>query len=130
MNYQNIHRLTNEEHGTINAALTSYADDTGDASEAETVRSLAAMIISGEVLIRPRSVESSSMRPSPDQLYTYQVHWFLDTCEHVATVVEFPSLSWLDADPRVALNGIRTLVAEVLEDIALTGEEPPAPGVR
>lgn len=49
MNYQDVHRLTDEEHGTLNAALISYADDTEDASEAEAVHNLAEMIISSDV---------------------------------------------------------------------------------
>lgn len=57
--------------------------------------------------------------------YTYRVRWSSKDEEFVGTVAEFPSLSWLDADPRLAFDGIRTLVAEVLEDMAQTGEEPP-----
>ena len=40
---------------------------------------------------------------------------------------EFPSLSWLAASPDEALDGIRKLVGEVLEDMAAAGERPPAP---
>lgn len=58
--------------------------------------------------------------------YTYRVRWSPEDQEHVGTVAEFPSLSWLDSDPRAAFDGIRNLVAEVLEDMAQTGEEPPA----
>lgn len=65
-----------------------------------------------------------------DADYTYRVRWSPDDQEHVATVDEFPSLSWLDADPREALNGIQNLVAEVLAEMTRTGEEPPTPGVR
>lgn len=57
--------------------------------------------------------------------YTYRVRWSPEDQEHVGTVAEFPSLSWLDADPRTAFDGIRNLVTEVLEDMAQTGEEPP-----
>lgn len=57
--------------------------------------------------------------------YTYRVRWSQADQEHIGTVAEFPSLSWLDADPRAAFDGIRNLVAEVLEDMAQTGEESP-----
>lgn len=30
--------------------------------------------------------------------FTYQVSWSEEDQEYVATVAEFPSLSWLDAD--------------------------------
>lgn len=62
--------------------------------------------------------------------YTYLVLWSPDDQEHVGTVAEFPSLSWLDSDPREALDGIQNLVAEVLAEMTQTGEEPPTPGVR
>ena len=37
--------------------------------------------------------------------YTYRVRWSPVDQEHVGTVAEFPSLSWLDADPRAAFDG-------------------------
>lgn len=51
--------------------------------------------------------------------YTYHVHWSSEDREHVGTVAEFPSLSWLDADPRAALDGIRNLATEALTDIVI-----------
>lgn len=125
-----IYRLTDQEHGMFNVALNWYADEIEDLSEAQVVRELANTIISREVLIRPAATEPRNSWPSPDQLYTYQVQWSSEAYEHVATVAEFPSLSWLDADPCAALDGIRNLVVEALQDIAQLGEEPPAPGVR
>lgn len=62
-----------------------------------------------------------------DADYTYRVRWSPDDQEHVATVDEFPSLSWLDADPRAALEGIQRLVTEVLADMSKGMEEPPIP---
>jgi len=47
--------------------------------------------------------------------------------EHAGLCAEFPSLSWLADSPDEALDGIRKLVGEVLEDMAATGERPPAP---
>lgn len=130
MSHGNDPRLTDHEHGTLNAALTWYADEIEDPFEAQGVRELAKTIISREVLIRPAATAPGNSWPTADQLYTYQVQWSSEAYEHVGTVAEFPSLSWLDADPCVALDGIRNLVAEALKDIAQTGKEPPAPGVR
>ncbi len=55
--------------------------------------------------------------------YTYRVEW--TDGEHVATVQEFPSLSWCDDSPRHALKGIIRMVSEVLDDMAEAGEMPP-----
>lgn len=66
-------------------------------------------------------------RQSMESDYTYRVRWSPDDQEHVATVDEFPSLSWLDADPRAALEGIQHLVTEVLADMSKGMEEPPIP---
>ena len=49
--------------------------------------------------------------------YTYQVSWSEEDQEYVATVAEFPSLSWLDADRQQAEQSLLDLVAEVVEDI-------------
>ena len=59
--------------------------------------------------------------------YTYRVTWSPEDQEHVGLCVEFPSLSWLAASPDEALAGIRKLVFDILEDLATTGERPPAP---
>lgn len=53
MDIQNARRITDEEHGTLNAALTSYADEIEDPTEAQAVRDFAETIISGEVYIHP-----------------------------------------------------------------------------
>lgn len=58
--------------------------------------------------------------------YTYRVRWSPEDGEHVGTVAEFPGLSWLDADPAEAFSGIRSVVAEVLADMAESGETPPS----
>jgi len=60
-------------------------------------------------------------------LYTYRVSWSPEDNESVATVAEFPSLSWLATTPVDALEGIRKVVDEVLEDMVKTGEAPPQP---
>jgi hypothetical protein len=59
--------------------------------------------------------------------YTYRLEWSAEDQEHVATVLEFPSLSWLDADPVQAFVGLRRMVADTIEDMQATGEEVPQP---
>ena len=59
--------------------------------------------------------------------YTYRVSWSAEDREHVATCVEFPSLSHLAADPEEALRGIRALVRDVVSDLRANGEEVPVP---
>lgn len=59
--------------------------------------------------------------------YTYRVSWSPDDSEYVATVAEFPRLSWLDEEPGAALAGAVALIDEILEDMASTGETPPEP---
>lgn len=57
--------------------------------------------------------------------YTYRVTWSPEDQEYVATVLEMPSLSWLDGDELDALMGIKTLVAQVAQDMQANGEEVP-----
>lgn len=57
--------------------------------------------------------------------YTYRVHWSAEDQEYVGTVAEFPSLSWLAGDLGEAFDGIRGVVADVVEDMVAGGEEPP-----
>ncbi|MBR3313989.1 MAG: toxin-antitoxin system HicB family antitoxin [Atopobiaceae bacterium] len=59
--------------------------------------------------------------------YTYRVRWSEEDSEYLATVAEFPSLSWLEEEQADALAGITNLVKEVLEDMAECGEEIPVP---
>jgi predicted HicB family RNase H-like nuclease len=59
--------------------------------------------------------------------FTYRVQWSPEDQGFVGTVAEFPSLSWISEDPRAAFDGIRDAVAEVLADMAETGETPPTP---
>lgn len=59
--------------------------------------------------------------------YTYQVSWSEEDQEYVATVAEFPSLSWLDADRHQAERGLIDLVTEVVEDMEASGEAVPVP---
>lgn len=59
--------------------------------------------------------------------YTYRVQWSEQDKEHVGLCAEFPSLSWLDADPDEAFKGIRRLVKEVLSDMQENREPIPEP---
>jgi predicted HicB family RNase H-like nuclease len=59
--------------------------------------------------------------------YTYRVTWSEEDREYVGLCPEFPSLSWLDKTQNVALDGIRQLVAEVIEDMKANGEKIPEP---
>ena len=59
--------------------------------------------------------------------YTYRITWSPEDQCHVGTCVEFPSLSWLAETPEAALEGIRRLVADCIEDMAASGEHPPSP---
>jgi len=59
--------------------------------------------------------------------YTYRVSWSAEDEEYVGLCAEFPSLSWLASSPEAALNGIRKVVAKVVEDLRANGETIPEP---
>jgi hypothetical protein len=59
-----------------------------------------------------------SIRPSTAEECHYDVVWSEQDESYVATVKEFPSMSWLEETPDKALNGIRNLVRDTLEEIA------------
>jgi predicted HicB family RNase H-like nuclease len=59
--------------------------------------------------------------------YTYRITWSPDDREYVGICVEFPSLSWLAESPEASLDGIRKIVAEVVQDMSSKGESPPLP---
>ena len=59
--------------------------------------------------------------------YTYRITWSPDDQEYVGLCVEFPSLSWLAESPEASLDGIRKIVAEVVQDMSSKGESPPLP---
>ncbi|MBV9656326.1 MAG: toxin-antitoxin system HicB family antitoxin [Acetobacteraceae bacterium] len=62
-----------------------------------------------------------------DDHYTYRVSWSGEDQEFVATCVEFPSLSHLDASQGSALVGIRDLVRDVIADLRASGQLVPQP---
>ncbi len=59
--------------------------------------------------------------------YTYRVTWSEEDGEYIGLCVEFPSLSWLAADPESALIGIRQVVADVVADLQKNEEPVPQP---
>ena len=59
--------------------------------------------------------------------YTYRVTWSVEDDQYVATCLELPSLSWLADTQEDALRGLRDLVAEVVGDLAESGEPVPEP---
>lgn len=59
--------------------------------------------------------------------YTYQVFWSAEDNEYVATVLEFPSLSWLADSRREAEDGLVAVVADVIRDMETHGETIPEP---
>lgn len=63
---------------------------------------------------------------SADQ-YTYRLAWSAKDGEFIATVVEFPSLSWIAESREAALSGLTSVVEGVLQDMLAGGEEVPAP---
>ncbi len=54
--------------------------------------------------------------------YTYRVAWSAEDGEHVATVAELPSLSWLAPTPGEARTGLAEVVRDVLADLVASGE--------
>lgn len=59
--------------------------------------------------------------------YTYRVTWSAEDAEHVATVAEFPSLSWLAPTPQDALQGMADLISSTVADMTAAGEDVPLP---
>ena len=62
----------------------------------------------------------------PEQ-YRYTVFWSEPDTAYIGTVTEFPSLSAVADTLEAALREIKVVVAEVLAEMAETGETPPAP---
>ena len=59
--------------------------------------------------------------------YTYRVTWSTDDEEYIGLCAEFPGLSWLAETPESALKGIRSVVADVIEDMRNNKEKIPEP---
>jgi hypothetical protein len=59
--------------------------------------------------------------------YIFAVVWSPEDNEYAGLCTEFPSLSHLDAHREEALNGIITLVEDVVTDMLTSGEKVPEP---
>lgn len=59
--------------------------------------------------------------------YTYRVTWSEEDGEYIGLCTEFASLSWLAPEPEGALQGIRQVVADVVNDLKKNGEPVPDP---
>lgn len=59
--------------------------------------------------------------------YTYRVTWSEEDGEYVGLCAEFRSLSWLAKTYGAALQGIRKVVAEVVDDLQTNNEPVPEP---
>ena len=67
------------------------------------------------------------MKTAPGDHFTYRVTWSEEDKEYVGLCAEFPGLSWLSAAPESALRGIRSVVADVIEDMNKQREPIPEP---
>lgn len=67
------------------------------------------------------------MRDTDVRRYAYRVQWSPEDDEYVATVLEFPSLSYLDEDQTGALQGLVEVVAGAVDDLVTSGETVPQP---
>lgn len=59
--------------------------------------------------------------------YSYRVSWSVEDQEFVGTVLELPSLSWLENDPGAAFSGIRKLAGDVVTELDANRECIPEP---
>lgn len=59
--------------------------------------------------------------------YRCSVTWSPEDAEYLATVTEFPSLSWMHVDQVEALKGLERLIREVTDDMRASGEVVPLP---
>ena len=59
--------------------------------------------------------------------YTYRVTRSRKDGEYIGLCAEFPSLSWLAESPEAAIEGIRNVVASVVQEMRESGEKAPAP---
>ena len=67
------------------------------------------------------------MKTIPHDHYTYRVTWSDEDEEYVGLCAEFPGLSWLASAPEAALRGVRSVVADVVEDMNKQREPIPEP---
>ncbi|MFV1995920.1 MAG: type II toxin-antitoxin system HicB family antitoxin [Verrucomicrobiales bacterium] len=67
------------------------------------------------------------MKTLKNDRFTYRVTWSEDDKEYAGLCAEFPGLSWLASSQSTALNGIRSVVAEVVADMKKGREPVPEP---
>nr|AIU93637.1 hypothetical protein LRS1606.203 [Rhodococcus sp. NS1] len=84
--------------------------------------------VPGQAGARSDQEDGGAVMSGPDvRRYSYRVQWSPEDDEYVATVLEFPSLSWLDQDQTKSLEGLVAVVTGVVDDLIATGEEVPQP---
>ncbi len=59
------------------------------------------------------------------KFYTYRITWLEDGGEYLGLCAEFPSLSYLHKNPSEALDGIASLVCDVVQDMRKNNEKIP-----
>ena len=67
------------------------------------------------------------MKQLKNDRYTYRLEWSEDDGQYVGLCTEFPSLSWLASTHLAAINGIRAVVAESVDDLRKNKEPIPEP---
>lgn len=72
-------------------------------------------------------MNNAQQAPTEVSHYTYRVTWSAEDGEFVATVAEFPSLSWLAPSQVEALEGLEALITDVVADMDVRGEDVPDP---
>ena len=59
--------------------------------------------------------------------YHFNVFYSKEDGEYVGVCEEFSSVSWLETEPHMALNGIKAVIADIVEDMTANGEVLPLP---
>ena len=81
-------------------------------------------------LLRTRAARPQNWREQKMINYVYRVVWSVEDKEFVGLCAEFPSLSYLDEDHLKAIEGITTLVKDIVADMEANGEPAPIPECR
>jgi predicted HicB family RNase H-like nuclease len=68
----------------------------------------------------------NKVRPAAEH-FTYRLLWSSKDDEYIATVAEFPSLSWISSTRKSALEGLTSMVEDVIADMTKSGEAIPEP---
>ena len=77
--------------------------------------------------VSPRNLTTGREIRSRSSSTSSCITWSAEDGEHVGLCAEFPSLSWLAANPGDALSGIQRLVADCVDDMRANGEPVPEP---